>query len=363
MNAGQYISGAGHLGLIGWLLLGGVFAAEPKPVEMTEVAVISGADFDAMVAAAAAPDQVTEVAQPSAPEILPDTPEVVTQPDVAIQQPPPLRTETPTSDTPPDVTELALPPETEVDDTPPVLEDPIGDVAVLVPEVAPQAVARPVDRVAPEPVALPNPDAIPDVAQQDAVSPDATGDPVDQESQTATAPEEATTEIVTEATTAPKSSVRPPGRRPAAPQATQTAQEQPQTDDVDAAAIAAAVAAAQTEAPTPIAPTGPPLSAGEKESLRVAVSSCWNVGSLSSEALQTTVTVSVAMNTDGTPIVGSINLDSSTGGSSAAARQAFEAARRAIIRCGSRGFKLPAEKFGQWQNIEMTFNPERMRVK
>ena len=35
MNTGQYISGAGHLGLIGWVLLGGVFAAEPEPAQVT----------------------------------------------------------------------------------------------------------------------------------------------------------------------------------------------------------------------------------------------------------------------------------------------------------------------------------------
>ena len=115
--------------------------------------------------------------------------------------------------------------------------------------------------------------------------------------------------------------------------------------------------------PAPSAPSGPPLSAGEKESLRVAVSSCWNVGSLSSEALRTTVVVSVAMNQDGTPQTNSIKLTSSSGGAQGAADQAFEAARRAIIRCGARGYQLPVEKFGQWQNIEMTFNPERMRIK
>jgi hypothetical protein len=363
MNAGSYISCAGHFGLIGWVILGGVFAAEPEPVQMTDVSVISGADFDAMVAAVRAPDQVTEVAQPQAPEISPDTPDVTQQDDTVIQHPAPLQAEVPPADVPPEVTELALPPEAEVDDTAPVLDEPVGDVAVLVPEIAPQAVARPVDRVAPEPVAQPQPDATPDPVQQEAVSPDAANAPVEQENRDATAPEEATTEIVTEATSAPARSARPPGRRPAAPPVAQAARQAPQTDDIDAAAIAAAVAAAQTPAPTPAAPSGPPLSSGEKENLRVAVSSCWNVGSLSSEALQTTVTVSVAMNTDGTPIVGSITLDGSTGGSAAAARQAFEAARRAIIRCGARGFQLPAEKYGQWQNIEMTFNPERMRVK
>ena len=69
------------------------------------------------------------------------------------------------------------------------------------------------------------------------------------------------------------------------------------------------------------------------------------------------------MTQDGKPVPNSIRLASSSGGAEVAARQAFEAARRAIIRCGSRGFELPVEKYGQWQEIEMTFNPERMRVK
>jgi len=43
------------------------------------------------------------------------------------------------------------------------------------------------------------------------------------------------------------------------------------------------------------------------------------------------------------------------------ANQAFGAARRAILRCGARGFQLPSDKYAQWRNIEMTFNPERMR--
>jgi hypothetical protein len=51
------------------------------------------------------------------------------------------------------------------------------------------------------------------------------------------------------------------------------------------------------------------------------------------------------------------------GGSEAGARQAFEAARRAIIRCGATGFPLPPEKYDQWRSIEMVFNPERMRIK
>jgi len=240
---------------------------------------------------------------------------------------------------------------------------------VIIPELAPRSVPRPVPRVAPEPVAQPAPEAAPDPVAQEAVTPEPAAEAPPEEPQEATAPEEATTEIVTEATQAPKASPRPPGRRPAAPKpqvaAAKPEPESGSSEDADAAAIAAAVAAAQApaETPKPAAPSGPPLTAGEKEDLRVAVSSCWNVGSLSTAALQTTVVVSVEMAQNGKPIVGSIRMEGSSGGTAASAKQAFEAARRAIIRCGSKGYDLPADKYGQWQSIEMTFNPEKMRVK
>jgi hypothetical protein len=218
--------------------------------------------------------------------------------------------------------------------------------------------------VAPEAVAQPDPEAMPDPIEQEAVSPDAAGETA-QEPAEATAPEAAATEIVTEAekpARAPEQSLRPPARRPEAP--VQTAAPAPTpvptpdtpTDSGVNSAIEEALAA-------PVVPQGPPLTSGEKETLRVAVSSCWNVGSLSTDALGTTVVVEVSMTPDAKPVSSSIRMASSSGGSEAAARQAFEAARRAIIRCGARGFDLPAEKYGQWQEIEMTFNPERMRIK
>jgi hypothetical protein len=126
-------------------------------------------------------------------------------------------------------------------------------------------------------------------------------------------------------------------------------------------ALAEALAGgADVEAPEP---SGPPLTLGEKDALRVAVSQCWNVGSLSTDALNTTVVVGVSLAENGKPDNASIRMLSSTGGSVSAAKQAYEAARRAIIRCGSKGFKLPPEKYAQWRDIEMTFNPERMRIK
>jgi hypothetical protein len=125
--------------------------------------------------------------------------------------------------------------------------------------------------------------------------------------------------------------------------------------------VADAVAAAVSGAAT--GPSGPPMTAGEKDALRISVQQCWNVGSLSTEALRVTVTVAVSVAQTGVPDAGSIRMIEFEGGSEGAARQAFEAARRAIIRCGANGFPLPPEKYDQWRDIEMVFNPERMRIK
>ena len=73
--------------------------------------------------------------------------------------------------------------------------------------------------------------------------------------------------------------------------------------------------------------------------------------------------VTVEMTQDGKPMAETIKMLTSEGGSGDAVRQAFEAARRAIIRCGANGFGLPVDKFDHWREIEMTFNPEKMRIK
>ncbi|MEW9919266.1 energy transducer TonB [Marimonas sp. MJW-29] len=370
MHTGHVISGLGHLVLILWMLIGGWLRPAHEPFELTQVSVISGAEFEAMLAAQRPPQSATEVAQPAAPSVPVETPEVASNPDTAIELPAPVQTETPSEDSPPEVTELELRPETQVEDTPPDLQEPVSDVAVLVPEIAPEAAPRPVERVAPQPVAQPQPEATPDPVEQQAVTPDAEGEAPRQEQQEATAPEEATTEIVTEATSAPARSARPPGSRPSAPpqqtaEAPRPEPAAPQTPAQEAPApvnnddVLAALQAAEQAVSTPT-PTGPPLTAGEREALRVAVAQCWNIGSLSSEALATTVVIGVQMNQNGTPVIDTIRMLSFSGGSDAAARRVFDSARRAIIRCGSGGFDLPAEKYGQWQTIEMTFDPRKM---
>nr|WP_045683809.1 energy transducer TonB [Roseovarius sp. BRH_c41] len=381
MNTGQIISGVGHLALISWALFGGVFRSDPPPFEVVEATTISTEDFAALVERSTSPEAVANVDTPEPPAPGDAAPPLASTPDAAPESTPPEVQESAPPDPAPDVSEITPPAPAEVEDTAPVMDVPQEDVAVVVPEVSPRPKPRPVPRVAPEAVAPPEPDVrIDDVAQPD-VTPDE-GAEVQEEPSEATAPEEAATEIVTEAEepeqSAPTSSLRPKPRpaRPVEqaetpapaetpePTATETPKPTPTAPATDQSAVNDALAAALgASQQTDTAPSGPPLTSGEKDALRVAVQQCWNVGSLSTEALGTTVVVSVRMGEDGRPDNGSIRMDSFSGGADAAARQAFEAARRAIIRCGANGFNLPADKYDQWRDIEMTFNPESMRIK
>ena len=357
--------------MLGWAAFGGWFQPAPAPFEVQEVSLISAEEFARLSqqrqAPVLAPD-ASVLAPPeesAAPEV--SVPPVRRpEPEVAPERPEPLPEPTP-DPVVEDVPEVQ--PDPIVPDTPPEVEAP--ETAVVLPPQPEAPQLPPVDRVAPVPVAPPEPDvAVDDVAQPE-VAPEK-GAETPQEVQEATAPEAATDRIVTEENqaeepviTAPTQSVRPKSRpQRQVAEAPEQAAPEPEAP-VERAAVEDALAAAlaggaDVEAPEP---AGPPLTSGEKDALRVAVSQCWNVGSLSSDALRTTVVVGVSLAQDGKPDVASIRMLSSTGGSAAAAKQAYEAARRAIIRCGSRGFQLPPDKYAHWRDIEMTFNPERMRIK
>lgn len=369
MNTGQIISAAGHAGLILWALFGGAFRPAPPPFEVTEVTAISAEEYAALVAAGRVPEALADVDTLDAPETgtapavasEADTPPAQHQPQTAATNEPDA---TPEAPTPP-------PRRAELSDTPPELPPPPEDTAVLVPEVSERPRPRPVPRVAPEPVARPDPEVRIDEVDRAGIAPDERAETVEEERRQ-TAREEAATEIVTEAETAgaaaPARSLRPRARPTRADAATAPPPAAPETaaPRVDDAAVADAIAAAlggSGAAASDSPPAGPPLSAGEKDALRVAVQRCWNVGALSTEALGTTVVVMVRMFEDGRPDAASIRMTGYSGGGASAADQAFGAARRAIIRCGAEGFDLPAEKYGQWRDIEMTFNPERMRIK
>ena len=103
------------------------------------------------------------------------------------------------------------------------------------------------------------------------------------------------------------------------------------------------------------------MTGSERDAFRVAVSSCWNVD-VGSEAANVTVTVGFELGRDG-KVQGDVRQIGGSGGSDAAISTAYNAARRAILRCQREGFQLPADKYDQWQSVEMTFDPNGMRLR
>lgn len=358
---GNIVSGVGHVGVIGLILFGGLFTSRPDPIDVQEVAMISGAEYQALVDASRQPVDVAEDPTPAAPEVTPDAPEVDLAPDEPIAAPVP------------DVAEPAEEPveeiAPEVSETAPELPEPPAEVTVEDAPVDDTPVERAAEVVAPEPAPRPEPETVQEPTPQEAVIPEETGETVEQPQEAAETPE-ASDRIVTEATEAPASaptaSMRPPARRPSAPrptqQTTETAVTPPQEDStVDDAAVQAALEAALSSASSEV-PSGPPMSSGEKDALRLAVQNCWNVDPGARWA-QTTVTVAMNMTQDGKVVSSSLRMIASEGGDASTANAAFGAARRAILLCQKDGYPLPAEKYGQWKEIEMTFNPERMRIR
>lgn len=363
-RTGHIVSGVGHAGFITWILFGGLFTSRPEPVEVQEAAMISGAEFQALVDASR--QLVVEAPEPTpaAPEVTENAPEVDVATPESVAPPPP----------PQDVAEPAEQPVEEVapviSDAAPEAPEPPAEVNVPDAPVSPRPVERPAEIVAPTPAPAPEPEAVQEPEPQEAVIPEETGETVEPPREAAQVPE-ASSRTVTEAAlppaNAPNASPRPPARRPSAPRPTPVAETPAaaapaqETATVDDAAVQAALEAALSSA-TQTVPTGPPMSSGEKDALRLAVQACWNVDPGARWA-QTTVTVAMDMTQDGKVVASSLRMIASEGGDASTADAAFGAARRAILLCQKDGYPLPPEKYGQWQEIEMTFNPERMRIR
>lgn len=366
MSVGTYLSGTGHAAIVVWMVAGWGMSSEPLPFEVTEVSVVSGAEFAALthgVQPDLPPNDPAELEQPVI-EDTPPPPSIETPPEVA---PPPPPVEAPSIEQPPAAPDLTVP-ETVVTDTPPDVPDTPTIVAPppsaeLGQSIRP--VPRPAPRVAPEIVAPPAPDATvaPDVAQ---AATDQSEAPVEEQvdvTEETTAPEAAADQIVTEAedpSFAPEISSRPQTR----PQRAAAAANTPTEDAVDPVAAALAAAGA-VETPTP-SPTpglsGGQLSDGDKSGFLRQIGTCWNTGSLSTGAQNTIIDMVFDMTPDGQPVASSVRLDGFSGGSAADADTAFKTARRALLRCsGDTGYDLPRDQYDQWSRVILTVDPTAMR--
>ncbi len=396
MNRGALISGAGHLVLLVGLIVGDWLKDrmdfDTPPPEVTDVLIVSEREYAGLVL-----PQIQTPALPDIPDTLvqqsTDDPAPAPEPadgPAEVEAPEPIASEdaglTPEAPEAPEAPDASDPPPSELVDNLSVDPD-VPEPAPLVPEDILPRDEAPTPQEAPRiaPVPVPESPPSPEFAETPVpqVSPDSDSPDVALDLPVA-APEEATTEIVTEAETpssAPAVSAIPRARpvRKATEESEPEAEPAPTPDsapveepdsDPDpspidfSAAVGQALETAVDDAgqdtnPSPIARTT--LSPSEIEGLRVAVQKCWNVGAVSTEALSVKVTVGVSMSRDGKPQ--DPRLLGYSGGSEAAANQAFDVARRAILRCGIGGYDLPADRYDQWREIEITFNPEKMRLK
>lgn len=374
MKTGAYVSGAGHVALFLWLIIGGFFIARDdfEAMTVTDVSIISTDEFQAL--------------QPSGPETG-DAPPAIEAPteDQAAPTPAPAPAPRPTPEpapTPAPAPEAAPVPDQAPE--PPLIEEtpqPEGDpgASELVEDATP-ALPEQAEIIAQEVTEAPEPDVeVADTAQSE-VAPDEAADPTPepQEAQEETAPEQTTNQVVTEAdetsNQAPTISTRP-GRKPTPPPA--PAPAEPQTDVAEAApdepttpGLEDLINDAVTEANETVAENanpgggnGQPITRAEKGAFILAIQRCWNVGALSTDALKVTVTVGFTMTPDAKPEINSIQLIGAEGGSGAAVDRAYETARRAIIRCGSSGFGLPADKYDQWRGVEVKFNATTKEIR
>lgn len=327
MQTGTKISGFLHLGAIGAALFGGILFKVNLPValQVSNVSIMTTAEFEAL--------------QSSAPVTLP---EVATAP--AINEP------ESSQETVPDIAQ----PEVQ---TEPTIE-PEKQVAM----VAPSPVqALHIDTTsAPQPA----PDAKEAETTQTETAPDVSAIQTTEPTQEQ-APKETTTEIVTEAEKpseyAPTTS-SVPRSRPRDLTAPVAKVEKPKPvkeapPDTTADEIAKALADVQTEARKPV---GPPLTGGERDGLVLAVQKCWNVPIGLQNAADLAVVIEIELTQDG-KLAKNPKLIEPSGPPTGTIKQAYEAGRRALIRCAP--YDLPREKYEQWRIIEVVFNPEHMVVK
>ena len=379
MSIGTYISVTMHASMVGWLLLNGNFESNPREISVTEVSLVSAEMFD--IALNNTPPEVeasieTAVAQPPVEEI---APKLSIKPDAPVMdREQPVMVSPQDDKTPPQISEQPEPLEDLVVILPSELISPkVSPASPDVLAISLKPKPRQSNRITSKTVAPSEPEVDIGDFTRDAVSPQEMSSS-EKKPQTATAPEASTSEIITEAekpsklprvaVLAPEQSVRPKRRSIKIKLDKEQPKQTEQTIDPLAAALNEALTGSTNESESEASTESQKtvieaLAPGTIRGMQLAISPCWNLGASSSAALSTTVVVGMELSIEGKPLASSIYLVGYEGGDDASAQRAFETAQRAINDCGAKGFELPADKYSAWKKVEITFNPERMRVR
>ena len=387
MQSGTIFSGIGHAGVILWVLVGEwLFAPDPvEEVIVTQVSMMTSAEFDALQAAATA----TPAEDPA-----PVRPEPVVEPE---PQPEPEPEPEPEPLPEPEPEPL---PEPELEPEPLPEPEPAPEVAVAeeeqpLPSVSTEENALPeaAEIVAPQPVEVETEAETSDTPTP-AVSEDPAAEEVIEDQPTEeTVPEDTGDVLQTEANqdqteaTGMTASIRPRSRpeRPEplpepAPETEVASAEVPeetsaepveQPEDEQAAedplaALLEEATETPVEDPAPAGgqdlPQGPPLTGGEMGNISSAIARKWNLGAASTDTMSTMIVIRVSFGPDGKPT--DFELLESEGPSQTGIDKLYESARRAVNRAyADGGLPLPADKYDTWRVLDLVFDANGMRLR
>lgn len=224
------------------------------------------------------------------------------------------------------------------------------------PEPEPQPEPVPEPEPAPEPIPEPEPVPEPEPLKVEAPEPEIIEniEPEPEEVKKALPPK-------------PKSRPKPPKRPEPKPEVVQKEEEpKPKVDaltsilkNVDK--LKSAPKKTTTKGKAPTTPTRQRASAAQindiQRSLQQQMRQCWRVDAGALQAEEMIVEISVQMRQDGS-VSGVQIVDQNRFNKDAYFRTAAENARRAVISCAP--YKLPVDLYGDWQTVNMTFDPSKM---
>lgn len=393
MKTGATISGGAHLALLVIAFFGVDWFTDrdDKPLNVTEIELVDGTDFDALISSAPTvpSDRPSELSKPGDGDPSPDQPE--TPHDKAESTDAPILTDAPEPEVRPERPEIAYKTPTDVPTEAPK------------PSIAEIPSPDPLDRESAEPESPPSTEPVAPLAALDAPKPDArptrppepepepeekepektevtaaseeaenerTPDPdpkneTDPESVAETSPEapegpaprEARlplakpADLAAAAEAARKAEVERTAREKAENEPERTAAK-PEPEETDTPAKPERTAASNTR-------RGPPLNTREKNALRVGIKKYYNyTGDRSDPTVQVKVVVNL---TEAGEIVGKPEIvKASTGTERALAR----AGARALVQAANAGeFKrLPPDKYDRWKRLNVIFTIDEPAV-
>ena len=326
MRVAAFVSGGAHVAIVVIAAVAGQLFTSEQTAEfqVADVSLVPASSFDADISdqLVAAPETAPEPSD--APDVSatpdqiapPESPPPPPSPRPAQQSAPPEPTETPE-----DVAALAAPPAPDAP-TPP---DPVE-------------AAQPPQPATPEPPAQPETAAVPEPTPEPTPEPDPEPEP--------------------------ERVAAPPPPRPRPQRVVTAAEAEP---DPEPEPTPTETAETPTEQPSrPTAPaqapvrTGPPLTFSEKDGIRFAIQRCWSVPVGLEAAENLSVTLGVSLSRDGRIVAGPALVEP-TGALSRSHKVAYGAARRAILRCAPYT-EFPPDKYAQWRELEVTFNPKEMVI-